>query len=112
MPAVAAFLRGFSLTKKLSLAGYNLTDIQSDHVVVETYRRYQFPLILTFQTTSPNPDIDSFAAALHQLLSQHHTINSQYGNPYGCYFLSMEYQSVSADHRTVVIKALGEGVRI
>jgi len=112
MPATSAFLRGFSLTKGLMLANYRLTDIQADHNQIERFKRYQFPMKLTFQATSTPVNIDALGSQLYALLSQHQIINSQYGNPYDCYFIALSYEQISPNQQTVTIAALGEAVRV
>ena len=113
MPAPAAFAKGFSLNKGLTLAGYTLTSSQISHTEVVRYREYEFPITLTFQYQGAGePNVNALSDALHSLLSQTHVINSQYSNPYQCSIVSISHGNISPDHHTVTFNALGKGIRI
>ena len=52
MPNPNKYLKGFKIYKGLQLGDYTLEDIQINHVVDQRFRRYEYPMVMTFSLNS------------------------------------------------------------
>lgn len=84
MPSVSEYLSGFDLKKGLRVAGYELVDVETDHILVERYRLYDYPTTMIWRPVGG--DRQEFLSELRSLLSETKTIYTRYGNPYDCGF--------------------------
>ena len=84
MPNPRAFLGAFGLFKGAQIAdGIILNKVKIQHIVVEKYRKYTFPLVVEVSSI-----YNSSAFVLNQFetyINGNKVVNSQYGNPYNCF---------------------------
>lgn len=89
MPNPDKYRTGFGLRKGLVLAGYKMTDIQVDHVMIQRYRTYQYPTRIVFTPLTSDAKEQELIDALDELISGDRTILSGYKNPYQCNMTSI-----------------------
>lgn len=106
MPSPPDFLNGFGVYKGMNIGGFTLKRISIKHIEITKYRKYGYPITLTFVGDG---DYSSFKEELTSKLSGYRKINSRYGNPYQCTFGSLHF---ARDKDSIRVESLGHGVRI
>ena len=85
MPEPAAFLAAWDLRQGRTFQRHHtLLRLRIQHVVVERYRRYAFPLDIDIRSTRPAAEV---LRAFSHLVSRPRVVLSRYGNPYLCHLL-------------------------
>lgn len=110
MPDPAAFRKAFHLTPftTWSRRQHTLLHIQIQHIQVERYRWYQFPLQLTIRSTA---SAATLARDFRAWVSRPRVVYSRYGNPYACSIGHVQVQATAKPH-LYRVNALGQGRRI
>lgn len=117
MPSPAAFLQAFHLKKQKQLPrGAMIDQLKILHTVIETYRKYAFPIQMTI--ISPIA-IDPIVLMTELTPKNNQTVLSQYGNPYNCWIdnwrvLKTSQQSTLVPEKLLyvyVVSAMGHAVR-
>lgn len=108
MPSPAAFAASFGIAVGASVAGFDLIDYSIDERTVSQYRVYEFPLTFTFRRRRGSSTV--LLSALNAIGRYHHIVNSEYGNPYDCWYERVTLER--DDGTTVVVTALGVGERV
>lgn len=83
MPSPRALLNAFNLSSGVIIGNYSIDNIDIQERVVERYKSYEFPITITFTGYG---DVNSLAIAFNNYVRGHKVVNSDYGNPYDCYF--------------------------
>lgn len=115
MPSPAQFLEAFLLKKQTRLPhGAQIDQIKINHTVMETYRRYAFPLQLTLIAPAHVDPIAIFT----ELTQKNQTVLSQYGNPYNCWIEDWEimktFKQMTLDGKVshvYIVRAMGHAIR-
>lgn len=89
MPSPRAFLEGFQIHKNANVAGITIEKVTIKHIVVEQYKRYEFPLTVRVKTTLSKSDV---LKNWESYIKGTKIINSKYGNPYSCDIRGCEIQ--------------------
>jgi len=109
MPDIDRFLKGFHIYQGLVLDGYQLTNTSSTEQQIVRYRKYSYPITLTFTFTGKHSKTD-----LLPLLKRHvggkKVIYSEYGNPYECSFGKLNI--IKQSDKSIVIKTIGVCIRV
>ena len=111
MPGVKDYLRGFGITKGMTIGNYKLIDIHIQHAVIELYKEYQYPIELVFSYNSAEHNCKALLTELQKHVSGERVINSRYGNPYRCNFGIMQAQCERQD-ATLTLRTVGHSYRI
>jgi hypothetical protein len=101
MPAIQAFKKELKLGKRILSKIIPIDTISIGHVVVEQYRSYEFPIIISLKREITGDEKEKLM--LH--LADEKVVLSQYGNPYRCYIRNVKFMEK-------LITATGIGIRI
>lgn len=116
MPKVPSYLKGFDLKKGDVFADFLIVKILIEHLEIKRFREYQYPTTIDFEYQGQgNPDPDRLMKELHSHLGGEKVIYTRYGNPYSCYFYSIEdlhLGSASPDQKKIQIEGTGYCSRI
>lgn len=117
MPALKAFLHAYGFDAPMTVAGFRLVpaSVRGEHVQVERFRRYQYPLQMEFLDASGHGDVAALLAALTVAWERPRTVDSHYGNPYRCVIDVPRVVSTVKrldGGRLVQLAAMGHGVRV
>lgn len=107
MPDIGDFLSGFNLLIHETIGKYELVYIQADHIMIQRYRQYQYPIELIFNGIG---DVNNLISQVKQQISGNRVIHSRYGNPYSCRIEYLDHSQTSPGR--VIIKLLGYSTRI
>lgn len=115
MPDSYAFLRAFGIKRNRTVGSWKITKIEIEHVMVERYRLYSYPLKI-YLTAEKNErlDLDEIPRLLKNTFGGTRTVNSRYGNPYECTIHKWELKKSRQDGTSVmaVVTAKGKGKRL
>ena len=101
-------MKAFGLHKNAVIPECKIHRVQIEHIVLERYKRYEFPIKITVECK----DEDNLQNVSRYLLDQGHKIvNSQYGNPYDC-FIADQFEIAKIDEDLFYISCTGFGNRI
>ena len=100
MPAIQAFKKELRLGKRILSKLVPIDTINIGHVIVEQYRVYEFPIIISLKRI-----IGDEREKLMIHLTDEKIVLSQYGNPYKCYIKEVKFSGKT-------ITATGVGIRI
>ena len=110
MPTLKDYLQEFGIKNNLIIDGYTLTEINGDHIQIARYRKYEYPLTLTFSPQFENsPEI--LISEFSKYTSGTRIIYTRYGNPYKCTFGNPEISSI-LPNGDVTISSTGHAYRI
>lgn len=112
MPDLKRFLDGFDVYEGLTLANYELTDIQGEEKTIQRYREYEYRILLTFEYIGdhrPNPIL--LRLRLNEL-ARNKVIETAYHNPYQCRIADIKIYNILEDNHIVNISVLGHCHRI
>jgi len=85
MPVPSRYLKGFGISRGMTLAGYKLTHVHVEHVTVKRYHQYAYPSVFIFTLQSghsSNPE--GLLSAFRSRFGSNKTIYTSYHNPYKC----------------------------
>ncbi len=106
MPSPPDFLQGFGIHKGMNIAGFSLKKISIKHLEITKYRKYAYPITLTFEGEG---DYSKLKEELSSFVSGFRRINSRYGNPYRCSFGSLHFEK---EGNIIKVESLGHGIRV
>jgi hypothetical protein len=116
MPKVPSYLKGFDLKKGDVFADFEITNISIEHHEIKRFREYQYPTVIDFEYRgNGKPDPQRLLDQLHSHLAGEKVIYTRYGNPYSCYFYSIEdlqISQLSSDQKKIQIEGTGYCSRI
>ena len=117
MPSPRKFLEAFDLHKGTVLApGVIVTRVSISHQVLQRYRKYAFPMVITVSSKNRDDTSQFIADLFHAHVGGHRVVNSDFGNPYDCYIDSCSRitRQLALDGRTVLfeLECTGMGDRV
>jgi hypothetical protein len=84
MPDPADFARAFGLVNGSYLGDYKISDLHIEHKVLQTFRKYAFPIRFVLKPSETRPNAQGLGQILSRLAAEKHRVLSHYGNPYLC----------------------------
>lgn len=110
MPVLKKYLSGFLMKEGGKLAGFLLEKATGSHKTITRYRKYEYPIVLTYVRLAGTSTSAQLLAEVKKLTKSKRTIYTRYGNPYSCHF-GTPYIAEEKDNQ-VIIKTTGGCTRI
>lgn len=95
MPKFNSYIKGFNLFQGEKMGGYNLNSIKGSHIEVVRYRKYKYPITLSFANVSGNGNPKLLLKSLKNKVKNPEIIYTHWGNPYECHFGSPKISSTT-----------------
>jgi hypothetical protein len=118
MPSAEDFLKDFKVYIGIVLprSGFKVNAIKIDHIPIVKFKKYQYPMMLSFTYQTPTSKSTSSKLLIEEFsdyIKGDKVIYSQFGNPYRCWIEKVQL----ADQRTLTyrlinVTALGFAQRI
>ena len=110
MPKAPRYIKGFGLSRGMIVGAHKLTEITVGHDTIKRFRTYEYPTVMIFDPTVTDPAVELLVNELLKLLQEPKIIDSEYGNPYLCYFGELHVELLSDDR--VKISSVGKCNRV
>ena len=108
MPSIGPYLKSFGLHENAEIGGYVLKNINISHNEITRYRRYEYPITLSFERKDSKANQKMLESGLRSQVTGDRTVDSGYGNPYSCSFGSF---SITGGDSNPVVTGTGRCFR-
>jgi len=122
MPDVSEYLAGYNLHQNMIISGYQLANVNVNHVQVKLWNEYSYPTTLVFKwnnvssSHATNTDVTTFLQEFTNHIDGYRIIRSESGRPYKCIFAwpisTPGKYSVDDGQNTITLEYTGRAKRI
>ena len=110
MPSPSSIIKNYHIKRGVKLHGYVLHSFKIDHIILEKFHEYEYPLVLVFEPIeSEQSSITKLKKEIIDNLTTHKVIPTRWKNDYECYFDKIKFET---EPMRIVVRALGHGFRL